>query len=419
MKNLYTPQGLALSICSLFLMLSFNTFAQVGIGTTSPDSGSILDISSTNKGVLLPRIDIANLNSLSPLTSGAEGMLVYNTNTSTGPGFVFWNGSSWTPVGDGNGTDSWGRTGNAGTAAGINFIGTTDNQALRFRTSNVNAFEISGGGSGNRGRLRAMTNGDAALPTYSWNGTNAQNMGMYRIAANTLGFSTSGAERVRISVNGDVGVGISNPLAKIHVTVAEDDRPSIFSEITATTSTWSAGEFVNPNNTGGIGLTGIGYYGIYGEATSTNTGWAGFFNGDVFARDILYRNAYTYSDRRVKQNFQNIDNALDIIMKLNPQKYEKLILIDNSKTTNHISAIGITDQTEKAEKEFGLIAQEVELILPELVSTKETILKDLGAIDLKAVNYSGLIPILIQAIQEQQIQIKALEEEVENLKTKN
>ncbi|QQX76816.1 MULTISPECIES: hypothetical protein [Aequorivita] len=165
MKNLYTPQGLALSICSLFLMLSFNTFAQVGIGTTSPDSGSILDISSTNKGVLLPRIDIANLNSLSPLTSGAEGMLVYNTNTSTGPGFVFWNGSSWTPVGDGNGTDAWGRTGNTGTipgtGAGQNYLGTSNSQDLVI--------------------------------------------------------ATDGAERMRVLSNGNVGIGVNNPRTSLDI----------------------------------------------------------------------------------------------------------------------------------------------------------------------------------------------------------
>ncbi|MDN3725272.1 tail fiber domain-containing protein [Aequorivita sp. SDUM287046] len=419
MKRPYAPQQFAFLICSLFLFFSYNVFGQVGIGTTNPDIGSILDITSNDKGVLLPRIDITNLNNLLPLTSGTEGMIVYNTNTSTGPGLVYWNGvNSWVPVGDGNGTDSWGRTGNAGTT-GTNFIGTTDNQPLRFKTANTNAFEISGGPSVNRGRLRAMNNGDAALPTYSWNGANAQNMGMFRISANTLGFSTNGTERARIIANGDVGVGTVNPLARLNVSIAENDRPAIFSQITATNSTWSAGEFFNPNNAGGIGLMGIGYSGVYGVTTNVNAGWAGYFEGDVFTRDLYFRDVYTYSDRRVKQNFQNIDNSLDIIMKLNPQKYEKLIEIDNSKTTNFISAKGTMEHKGKAEKEFGLIAQEVELILPELVSTKETILKDLGAIDLKAVNYNGLIPILIQAMQEQQVQIKVLEEEVKILKAKN
>jgi hypothetical protein len=69
--------------------------AQVGIGTTSPDPNSILDIQSSNKGLLIPRVSLSGLNDFSPLSGSTEGLLVYNTNTAIGSGFKFWNGSHW------------------------------------------------------------------------------------------------------------------------------------------------------------------------------------------------------------------------------------------------------------------------------------------------------------------------------------
>ncbi len=44
-------------------------FTQVGINTTTPDASSMLDITSTDKGLLIPRISIPNLNAAAPITS--------------------------------------------------------------------------------------------------------------------------------------------------------------------------------------------------------------------------------------------------------------------------------------------------------------------------------------------------------------
>lgn len=59
-------------LCALMLNLN----AQVGIGTTSPDSSSILDVSSTNRGFLPPRLTTAERQSI---PSPADGLLVYDT----------------------------------------------------------------------------------------------------------------------------------------------------------------------------------------------------------------------------------------------------------------------------------------------------------------------------------------------------
>ncbi len=86
----------------LFLIVLFSTittYAQVGIGTTNPDNSAQLDITATNKGLLIPRVSLLNINNTSPITTPAQGLLVYNTNSSIGSGngigFYYFEGTSW------------------------------------------------------------------------------------------------------------------------------------------------------------------------------------------------------------------------------------------------------------------------------------------------------------------------------------
>lgn len=77
--------------------------AQIGLGTSNPRSESLLDAQSTftDKGILLPRLNIEDLSTLDPVETGtaSEGLLVYNTNTTTGKGFYYWNGiNAWIPL---------------------------------------------------------------------------------------------------------------------------------------------------------------------------------------------------------------------------------------------------------------------------------------------------------------------------------
>ncbi len=72
MKNLF---------CFLLLvaseLFSFSTFAQVGIGTQSPDASAMLDVQSTTKGILVPRMTSAQRLAI---PSGApNGLLVFDT----------------------------------------------------------------------------------------------------------------------------------------------------------------------------------------------------------------------------------------------------------------------------------------------------------------------------------------------------
>jgi|GEM_PF-1745463 len=80
------------------LLLPLATYSQVGIGTTTPDSSSMLEVDATDKGVLVPRVAIANLNTAAPVTAPIESLLVYNTTIATGVGFHYWDGAKWTPL---------------------------------------------------------------------------------------------------------------------------------------------------------------------------------------------------------------------------------------------------------------------------------------------------------------------------------
>lgn len=92
-----------LIILTVFIFVLNNAFAQnVGVGTNTPDSSAELDVAATNKGVLVPRVNIANLSTAAPVTSPATSLLVYNTNNSTGVGFYMWDGSKWTKLIDEN-----------------------------------------------------------------------------------------------------------------------------------------------------------------------------------------------------------------------------------------------------------------------------------------------------------------------------
>lgn len=120
-------------------------YAQVGINTTSPSGGSLLDVESSDKGILVPRVNIADLNTIAPVTGGTtESLLVYNTNTTTGKGFYYWDGSQWVGL-SAVASDDWTTTGNSGTTAGTNFVGTTDNEDLVLAVNGTEEMRILSG----------------------------------------------------------------------------------------------------------------------------------------------------------------------------------------------------------------------------------------------------------------------------------
>ncbi len=116
----------------------------VGIGTTTPNVSAILDVTATDKGLLVPRVVLIHITSASPIVAPATGLLVWNTNPflpgGGGAGFYYWDGSQWQQVLVGGVV--WKINGNAGTNPINDFIGTTDNQPLNFRVNNLRVGKI-------------------------------------------------------------------------------------------------------------------------------------------------------------------------------------------------------------------------------------------------------------------------------------
>jgi hypothetical protein len=149
------------------------------------------------------------------------------------------------------------------------------------------------------------------------------------------------------------------------------------------------GFFVTPNagSTGGVRIaanatSGIAYLQFTNNAQNaewTNiavTNGAAVFSGSVSAN----------SDIKLKTNIKTISNALDKVSRLRGVEYDR---IDYD---NH---------------EIGVIAQEIEEVIPEVV------IDNSGT---KAVAYGNLVGLLIEAIKEQQNEINILKQEINELK---
>ena len=135
----------------LVLLITVFTFqyniAQVGINTTTPNAQ--LDIKSSNQaapsnidGILIPKIDAFPVTNP---TTAQQGMMVYLTTVSGSnlPGFYYWDNATTSWLGFGNNNNNWRITGNSGTSAATNFIGTTDNTDLVFKRFNTESGRIS------------------------------------------------------------------------------------------------------------------------------------------------------------------------------------------------------------------------------------------------------------------------------------
>src|SRR5580658_5979270 len=144
----------------LFAFTFFATtksFAQTVVVTddatyVTGQASSVLDVKSISKGFLAPRVTTAQRTAI---VSPAEGLLVYQTDATKG--FYFFSNGLWASLAA-NGA-SWLLTGNAGTSAPIDFVGTTDLKSLRFKTNAIQGMILDSLGNVGVGAAPAFTAG--------------------------------------------------------------------------------------------------------------------------------------------------------------------------------------------------------------------------------------------------------------------
>lgn len=169
MKNFLLFAGL-LFICT--------AQAQVGIGTTSPEASSILDITSTTKGLLIPRMTQSDRTAIA---SPVAGLMVYQTDAPAG--FYYHNGTTWNTVG--------------GSTATLHFNGTVSS-SVPFAGGSISVVNYNS----------AVTNVGTQMNTANGSFTAAAT-GVYNISASGH-FSGGGARFLIIRVNSiDVFTGSS------------------------------------------------------------------------------------------------------------------------------------------------------------------------------------------------------------------
>lgn len=115
------------------LLLSMQGIAQTGIGTTTPNASAKLEVASTDKGVLIPRMTESQRDAI---VSPANGLLIYQTDSL--PGFYVNRGAS--------GVKDWIRVSSDWTKNGIN-ISTTDNISTTGNLTGSSASTLSGFGA--------------------------------------------------------------------------------------------------------------------------------------------------------------------------------------------------------------------------------------------------------------------------------
>ena len=122
------------------------------------------------------------------------------------------------------------------------------------------------------------------------------------------------------------------------------------------------------------------------------------FRAEQNQRVYFYNSHENSSDARIKDNVAVLENCLDKVLQLRGVEYDRIDL-------------------SRPQHDYGLIAQEVEPIFPVLVGESNQVDREDGIEDLKTLNYEGLIPVLIEAVKEQNAIIQSLQSRIEVLES--
>jgi hypothetical protein len=338
---------------------------------------------------------------------------------------VFWNGSDFQTVASNNVSLTTEVTGTLPVAnGGTGVTSSTGTGSVVLSTSPTLTTPTLGAASATSVALAA-----GALGTPSLTATGDLNTGMWFPAADTLAWSTDGVERVRIDSSGNVGIGTNLPFNRLHVN-SSTDRVAFFNSTNDTEIAFATNNAVKatiytdftsggfyPDSAGIVlrnytyGNGGVKFIlsNSFGTPTErfniTEDGvmyCGGVYNTTVGAtnRDVYVDNGgvvgYLTSIRASKINIANLSDV-NWLYQLNPVtfNYRK-----KDKGT-------YTDEAD-GPVQFGLIAEDVETVKPELCFYD---VLEGGGTELKGVSYSSLVTPLLKAVQQ-------LKDELEVAKTR-
>jgi hypothetical protein len=186
------------------LLASFIATAQVGIGTTTPNASAALDISSTNKGLLLPQLtETQRTDILNPAT----GLLVYQTNGVTG--FYYNTGTPAAPA--------WINLSVYALQQNIN----TNGKWVSPDGTNTGVFmKTNGAGIGTNQPDRPLTvqaTGVELLSLKNAMGTTKRHINMPNSESLNFAESNISDNRLFLKAGGNVGIGTNDPQARLDV----------------------------------------------------------------------------------------------------------------------------------------------------------------------------------------------------------
>ncbi len=186
-----------------FFYISFLS-AQTGIGTTTPNASAKLDVSSSNKGFLPPRISLTDIYDQTTIPSPASGLLVYcKGDAGLAAGYYYWNGNAWATIATAGGSGSFAssfmrgsRTGTQTIAVGgVVAFSSIDNSVgndISLNTSNGKITLAAGNTYRIRGAVPNFSGGQR--PAFIWyNETTSSNMGSATFAYNPGDAASLGA----------------------------------------------------------------------------------------------------------------------------------------------------------------------------------------------------------------------------------
>ena len=297
----------------------------------------------------------------------------------------------------------------AGNIGGVRFFNSAGVQQALFSADVNGVFNFGGpsGGMGavSMGALTARSSAGGTYPVVIQNSSGGTLANFYDAAGAGVLEIRNAAGIATVNINGTTGaatfsdtVGLKNVLA-INSNAYPTSYPTTLSVDGSAGGKLQLGNNSNNEIVGGSTATGgflrfwVNNTALYGSTpngtvalTLASTG-AATFTGSVYTPT----GTVSTSDSRLKTNIEPITDALAKVQVLNGITF----------TWNELSTI-----QDKAKRHLGLLAQELQEVLPEAVDTTQEYL---------GVDYDSVIPLLIEAVKEQQAQISAQQTQIDTL----